>query len=163
MPSLIPFQSPIGTHGTAPGEIRISGPTPVNPILTLLLQRTESTSLYRLHDQVVAGVGVGVGVGVGDVGTLLKAYQAITDEINELKTEIALLKNAIEPEPPKIRAISDAKAKSEVRAFFKEHDGEVIYPDDVAEVLNIDLMQAVRVCDALAKEGKIAPENRGSS
>ena len=159
MPSIIPFQSPIGTHGTASGEIRISGPTPVNPILTLLLQRTESTSPYRLHDQVVAGVGVGV----GDVGALLKAYQAITDEINELKTEIAQLKNAIEPEPPQIREISDAKAKSEVRAFFKEHDGEVIYPDDVAEALNIDLMQAVRVCEALTKEGKIAPENRGSS
>lgn len=157
MPSLIPFQSPIGTHGTAPGEIRISWPTPVNPFLTLLTQRIESTSFYLLQDQVVAGVDV------DHLGMLFEAHQALADEINELKKEIAQLKIAIEPEPPQIREISDAKAKSEVRAFFNEHDGEVIYPDDVAEVLNIDLMQAVRVCDALAKEGKIARTTRGSS
>lgn len=150
-------QKPIRIPGTAAGEIDLTWSSPVNAIFNVLRQHTASTSIYRSNYPVVAGVGV------DHLGMLLKSHQAITNEINELKKEIAQLKNAIEPEPAKIRAISDAKAKSEVRAFFKEHDGEVIYPDDVAEVLNIDLMQAVRVCDALAKEGKIAQTTRGSS
>ena len=165
-------QKPIRIPRTAAREIDLTWSPPVNAILSVLRQHTESTSLYSLGTPVVARIGVDhlrfggsvvAGVNVDYPGTLLDAYQARTDEINELKNEVAQLKKAIEPEPLQIREISDAKAKSEVRAFFKEHDGEEIYPDDVAEVLNIDLMQAVRVCDALAKEGKIAPENRGSS
>ncbi len=180
-------QKPIRIPRTAARGIDLTWSSPVNAILNVLHQRTGATSEYCLGAPVVVGVdvddsGFGVpvvagvdvdysgfgalvvaGVDVDHLGTLLDPYQAITDEINELKKEVAQLKSAIEPEPPQIREISDAKAKSEVRAFFNEHDGEVIYPDDVAEVLNIDLMQAVRVCDALAKEGKIAQTTRGSS
>lgn len=150
-------QKPNRRPGTVAGEIGLTWQPPVNAILNVLHQRTGSTSMYRVGAPVVTGVDV------DHLGMLFRAHQAITAEMNELKREIAQLKNAIEPEPLQIREISDAKAKSEVRAFFNEHDGELIYPDDVAEVLNIDLMQAVRVCDALAKEGKIEQTTRGSS
>jgi hypothetical protein len=54
-----------------------------------------------------------------------------------------------------IREIPRDQAKEEVRAFFKAHDGEAIYPSDVMEALSLDYDLVYEICEELEKEGKI--------
>ena len=55
----------------------------------------------------------------------------------------------------KIREIPREQAKEEVRAFFKAHHGETIYPSDVMEALSLDYDLVYEICEELEQEGKI--------
>ena len=54
-----------------------------------------------------------------------------------------------------IREIPRKQAKEEVRAFFKAHHGEAIYPSDVMEALSLDYDLVYEICEELEKEGNI--------
>lgn len=54
-----------------------------------------------------------------------------------------------------IRDLSREQAKKEVRAFFKAHHGETIYPSDVMEALSLDYDLVYEICEELEQEGKI--------
>lgn len=54
-----------------------------------------------------------------------------------------------------IREIPREQAKEEVRAFFKAHHGEAIYPSDVMEALSLDYDLVYEICEELEQEGKI--------
>lgn len=56
--------------------------------------------------------------------------------------------------PP--RKLSKAQAKNEIRAYFAQHDGQVVYPSDIAEKLNLDYDSVLAAINELEKEGKIA-------
>lgn len=56
---------------------------------------------------------------------------------------------------PAPREIGDEEAKDEIKAYFAARDGAAIYPDEVAEALGIDLLRAVRLCEALVAEGRL--------
>jgi hypothetical protein len=49
-----------------------------------------------------------------------------------------------------------ARAKRMIRRFFAERHGETLYPDDVAEAMNLDLSQTIELCRELAVDGAIA-------
>jgi cell division protein FtsB len=55
----------------------------------------------------------------------------------------------------KIREIPKDQAKEEIRAFFKKHDGEAIYPSDVMEALYLDYDLVYEICEELEKEGMV--------
>ena len=58
------------------------------------------------------------------------------------------------------RELSDGEAKAEIKAFFDENHGEVLYPDEVADALRIEVDQAIRLCDDLSRDGEIAQAAR---
>ena len=49
-----------------------------------------------------------------------------------------------------------AKAKAEIKQYFEERHGAILYPDEISSALAIDFDQAIRVCEELEKEGQIA-------
>ena len=53
----------------------------------------------------------------------------------------------------KIREIPREQAKEEVRAFFKAHHGEAIYPSDVMEALSLDYDLVYEICEEFGKGG----------
>lgn len=53
--------------------------------------------------------------------------------------------------------MSDHDAKIAIAQYFKDHDGESIYPSDIAAALRLDYQQAKSVMNELLKEGAIAP------
>ena len=54
-----------------------------------------------------------------------------------------------------IREIPREQAKEDIRAFFKAHHGEAIYPSDVMEALSLDYDLVYEICEELEQEGKI--------
>jgi hypothetical protein len=73
-------------------------------------------------------------------------------ENKSLKKKVAVLEQNSEIE---LRDITREKAKKEIEAFFKEHDGETIYPSDVMFALGLDHYLVSEICQELEKEGKI--------
>lgn len=84
---------------------------------------------------------------------------ALVAEIARLQRAVAELSQVVlvnsRPNAVSVRQLSDDTAKREIKDLFERRHGEILYPDEVAEELNIDVMQAVRVCEALDREGKI--------
>ena len=54
-----------------------------------------------------------------------------------------------------VREIDEKTAKNEIKAFFEEHHGETIYPDEVAQFLSLDVEQAIQLCMEIEAEGGI--------
>ena len=78
------------------------------------------------------------------------------ERIEVLEQEVAELREAVGLDRPAPRNVSKAQAKKEIRGYFAKHDGELIYPDDIADDLNLEMQQVIEICEALAEEGKIA-------
>lgn len=96
-----------------------------------------------------------LGVSSGDTShpaaQMLVAYQ---QRIENLEREVAELRRLIVADQPAAPPLDNSK--SMVRKYFAEHDGEVIFPSDVADALNLryDIVEAAIA--ALETEGKVA-------
>ena len=75
--------------------------------------------------------------------------------IEALETQVADLRSTIESTYPDPREIPKAQEKKEILEYFESHDGETIYPSDLAEELRIDYDVVCSVIDALAADGEI--------
>ena len=89
------------------------------------------------------------------VAHLLSERREHRARIAALEAKVAELEAAVGLPTSEPRKIKKAQAKKEIQAYFDEHDDAVIYPDDVAEALNIDLRLAIDLCRELATEGYI--------
>lgn len=58
--------------------------------------------------------------------------------------------------PRMARRGRDDAAKAAVKAYFAARHGDHIYPDEVAEALDMDLLRVIALCEALTAEGKLA-------
>lgn len=58
--------------------------------------------------------------------------------------------------PAEFRQITDDRAVKEITDFIAANEGETVFPDEVAEALDLDLMKVIEICEALVEEGKIA-------
>ncbi len=75
--------------------------------------------------------------------------------IEALEVQFAKMRAALGWDQPEPRDVPNAQAKREIRAYFRENDGKEIYPDEIAEALNLELMQVISLCDELEDAGKI--------
>lgn len=87
--------------------------------------------------------------------TALDEIREYLRRIEALETQVAEMRAELGWDQPEPRGITNTQAKREIRAYFREHDGKDVYPDEIAEALNLDLMQVVSVCDELENAGKI--------
>ncbi len=93
------------------------------------------------------------------VGVLNRNIGELTDAIRALITRIAALEerlDSVSSTPIETRRIPDDEAKQEIKSLFEERHGEVLFPSDVAEELNLEYDLVVRLLTALQREGKIA-------
>ena len=89
----------------------------------------------------------------------LSTFPAFHDAIRALITRIAALEerlDSVSSTPIETRRIPDDEAKQEIKSLFEERHGEVLFPSDVAEELNLEYDLVVRLLTALQREGKIA-------
>jgi hypothetical protein len=91
---------------------------------------------------------------------LSASIDALKQSIDELKKEVASLTNQLEAVTAQLtakpREISDEAAKTEIKQYFESLDGDVIYPSDVADDLNIDYDTVARLIQELVADGQIA-------
>lgn len=78
------------------------------------------------------------------------------ERIEALERNVAKLQGVVLLDRPAPRKLSKAQAKNEIRAYFAQRDGQVVYPSDIAEVLNLDYDLVLVAINDLEKEGKIA-------
>ncbi len=76
--------------------------------------------------------------------------------IESLEREVAELREAVGLDQPAPRKASKTQVKKEIRAHFAQHDGQVIYPSDIAEDLNLDYDSVLAAINELEKEGKVS-------
>lgn len=77
------------------------------------------------------------------------------DRIAALEGEVAELRTAVGLEEPEIRSISPVQGKKEIKAYFEKHDGETVFPSDVAEALALDYDLVVELVNELETKGQI--------
>ena len=51
--------------------------------------------------------------------------------------------------------MADSDMKTKIHDYFKSHHGEVLYPSDVAEALDLDYEQVKKAIEALERDGAI--------
>lgn len=85
----------------------------------------------------------------------LDRNQEYLRRIEALEVQFAKMRAALGWDQPEPRDVPNAQAKREIRAYFRENDGKEIYPDEIAEALNLELMQVISLCDELEDAGKI--------
>ncbi len=88
-----------------------------------------------------------------------EANQLLRQTVQVLASQMAELRSALGFDQPAPRDLTDAQAKKAIRAYFRENDGKGVYPDDIADALNLHLMQVVRICEELENAGKIARQD----
>ncbi len=76
--------------------------------------------------------------------------------IESLEREVAELREAVGLDRPAPRKASKTQVKKEIRAHCAQHDGQVIYPSDIAEDLNLDYDLVLVAINELEKENKVS-------
>ena len=94
---------------------------------------------------------------LGEYRNLKQDNQALKMENQRLHQELQVVhtNQANAESVPEVRDVSRSKAKKEVAKFFVDYDGEVIYPSDVGEALNLSYLLVNEIIGELESEGKI--------
>jgi hypothetical protein len=130
------------------GPIAVVAPISVGGKETLVIGRQDwSEDLGIVHFSPSSSVDM--------LQQTLEENLSLRQTVQTLQSQMAVISSALGLDQTEPRDITKALAKREIRTYFREHDGEEIYPDDIADVLNLDLMQVITVCDELEKDGRI--------
>ena len=76
--------------------------------------------------------------------------------IESLEREVAELREAVGLDRPAPRKMSKTQAKKEIGAYFAQRDGQVVYPSDIAEDLNLDYDLVLIAINELEKDSKVS-------
>lgn len=86
--------------------------------------------------------------------------KSVRKEVDFLKKEMSELKSMIAGLVPKdrvieVREVSPEDARKEIQQYFEAYGGDVIYPSDVAEALNLDYLMVNEIMEEFFNDGKI--------
>ncbi len=136
------------------GETESTGPIAV--VAPISVEGKETLVIERQDWQVGLGfVHYSPSSSVDMLQQTLEENLSLRQTVQTLQSQMAVISSVLGLDQTEPRDITKALAKREIRTYFREHDGEEIYPDDIADVLNLDLMQVITVCDELEKDGRI--------
>jgi len=90
------------------------------------------------------------------VQLLLERTRSDRARIATLEREVGELRAILGLGRPSPLRPSKAQAKVMIRRLFARRDADTLYPDDVADALNLDISLSIEVCRELADEGAIA-------
>jgi hypothetical protein len=89
--------------------------------------------------------------------SLRSQLDEVLRELDGTKARVAALEEEWRaPDELELRDLRDDEAKREIKAYFEEHHGETLYPDEVAKALRLDVLQVIHLCQELAREQQIA-------
>ena len=85
----------------------------------------------------------------------------LADEVNALRSEVAMLRKALKESPIHMRVIethevTPEQAQNEVEKYLEQHGKG--YPSDIADDLGISLKDAVSALNELEKKGIVKPK-----
>ena len=110
--------------------------------------------LFDLSGGVTAGAAVAPEPAQAE---LLEELRAMHETLRDLKADIAAMaKSAVVAVENTPDGRTDDEAKAAIKAYFQSHHGQNIYPDDVADALDMDILRVIALCEALVAEGKLA-------
>ncbi|MBN1762269.1 MAG: hypothetical protein JW878_04220 [Methanomicrobia archaeon] len=94
---------------------------------------------------------------------LTKTIEMLGMEVNILKDKVDELETKSGSMPVNFRIIevkeaTVEEAREKIFEYYKEHEGESIYPDDVADELGLDLKITMQAVKELMKEGSLKEE-----
>lgn len=78
------------------------------------------------------------------------------ERIGALEREVAELREVVGLDRSEPRKLSKAQAKKEIRSYFAQHDGQIVYPSDIGEDLNLDYDLVLVAINELEKENKVS-------
>ncbi len=55
-----------------------------------------------------------------------------------------------------VRTLSDHQARAEIQEYFLRHQGETLYPAQIADALNLPVLKVAELCETLALRGQIS-------
>ena len=95
-----------------------------------------------------------------DISEIYKRIEDLNRIVSILKDKVDGLERKIELSPVSIRIVevretTVGEAKEKILEYYKKHEGESIYPDDVADELGLDLKVAMQAVEELINEGKL--------
>ncbi len=91
------------------------------------------------------------------VDELMTKLEEIDRQLQETGARISKLEKATGVlAPVQLRDLSDEDAKLEIKSFFEKHHGKTLFPDEVADALDLDVLQVIRLCRELEGGGEIA-------
>jgi len=95
-----------------------------------------------------------------DISEIYKRIEDLNRIVSILKDKVDGLERKIELSPVSIRIVevretTVGEAKEKILEYYKKHEGESIYPDDVADELGLDLKIVMQAVEELINEGKL--------
>ena len=97
-----------------------------------------------------------------DISEIYKRIEDLNRIVSILKDKVDGLERKIELSPVSIRIVevretTVEEAKEKILEYYKnkKHEGESIYPDDVADELGLDLKIVMQAVEELINEGKL--------
>ncbi|MEI8394071.1 MAG: hypothetical protein WCF85_05000 [Rhodospirillaceae bacterium] len=94
---------------------------------------------------------------LAELRSLRKAVEELTVTVKKLGDSGA--KPANLPVPVPTRAPSDHMARQAIREYFLRHQGETIYPAQIAEALRLPILKVAELCENLAQRGQLSRDS----
>jgi len=95
-----------------------------------------------------------------DISEIYKRIEDLNRIVSILKDRVDGMERKIELSPVSIRIVevretTVEEAKEKILEYYKKHEGESVYPDDVADELGLDLKIVMQAVEELINEGKL--------
>ena len=95
-----------------------------------------------------------------DISEIYKRIEDLNRIVGILKDRVDGMERKIELSPVSIRIVevretTVEEAKEKILEYYKKHEGESVYPDDVADELGLDLKIVMQAVEELINEGKL--------
>ena len=95
-----------------------------------------------------------------DISEIYKRIEGLNRIVSILKDRVDGMERKIELSPVSIRIVevretTVEEAKEKILEYYKKHEGESVYPDDVADELGLDLKIVMQAVEELINEGKL--------
>lgn len=95
-----------------------------------------------------------------DISEIYKRIEDLNRIVSILKDRVDGMERKIDLSPVSIRIVevretTVEEAKEKILEYYKKHEGESVYPDDVADELGLDLKIVMQAVEELINEGKL--------
>ena len=96
---------------------------------------------------------------VEEVRALRRAVEALTKAIAGLGGAAGAATGGVRTAPGAgvvpVRSVSDHQARHEIQEYFLRHQGETLYPAQIADALNLPVLKVAELCETLAMRGQV--------
>ncbi len=148
-----------------PPEIVTLSESLAGPPVAAVASSPEGGGQASVPDSVVAPAPV-VAEGACQAVLIVSELRALRGAVEALTAAIAGISGAgvggAGPRPATgtgvvpVRVVSDHQARAEIQEYFLRHQGETLYPAQLADALNLPVLKVAELCEALALRGQIS-------